>query len=217
MSTCRSPGSFGADRPPFRQRVEKKRESRGERLKKTKAKEDAISRGIPTNDDDQDEMFETLDLVPRPVLERALITMAGYSARYHWIGIYVMDGDELRLEVFRGEPCPHDRISLGEGLCGGVAASGTIELVADVSREPRHVPCHPGVKSEAVVPIRSAEGVLGVIDVESNEINAFGDADRRFLEKLAAELGRKIEAYREEVLREAGGFDFDFDEGADEE
>lgn len=217
MWICRSPGGFGADRPPFRQRVEKKRESRGERLKKTKAKEDAISRAIPADNDEPDEIFETLELVPRPALERALTTMASYSARYHWIGIYVVDGDELRLEVFRGESCDHDRLAFGEGICGAAAESGQTTVVSDVSRDPRFIPCHDGVKSEIVVPIRGADGVVGTIDIEATELNAFGDGDRKFLENLAAELGRKIDAHREEVLREAGGFDFDHDESGEDD
>jgi len=218
MSICRSPGSFGADRPPFRNRVEKKRESRGERLKKTKAKEQAISRAIPEDrDEGADELFETAELVPRATLERALITMAGYSARYHWIGIYLVDGEELRLEIFRGEPCPHERLARGEGICGSVAVSGHTELVPDVSREPRFIACHDGVKSEIVVPIVSSDGVVGTIDVESNELNAFSAADRRFLENLAQDLARKIEAHREELLRDAGGLEFDDGDFSDDE
>jgi len=40
---------------------------------------------------------------------------------YTWVGIYLLEGDELVLGPYRGKPSPHTRIPLGRGICGAAA------------------------------------------------------------------------------------------------
>lgn len=78
----------------------------------------------------------------------------------------------------------HDRIP-GTGVCGAAVASGTTEIVSDVSKDTRYLACFPSTKSEIVVPIFRDGVVIGEIDIDSSDLNAFGDADQRFLERVA--------------------------------
>ncbi|MBI5303463.1 MAG: SpoIIE family protein phosphatase [Chloroflexi bacterium] len=91
------------------------------------------------------------------------------------------------------------RIGL-EGLVGWVAATGKPLLVNDVSKEPRFAP-YPDqlaeeTKSEIVVPMTVGNDVTGVLDVESNQLNAFDDEDLFILKTLAAQLAVAVEDAR---------------------
>ena len=105
---------------------------------------------------------------------------------YSWVGIYWVEGSDLVLGAWQGpEATEHTRIPIGTGVCGAAAASGKTEIVSDVSQDSRYLACFPSTKSEVVVPIFSDGAVIGEIDVDGSELNAFGDADRVFLEKVA--------------------------------
>ena len=106
--------------------------------------------------------------------------------RYSWVGIYLVEGDELVLGPWQGpEATQHVRIPVGQGICGAAAASGRTEVVDDVNADPRYLACFPSTRSEIVVPIAYEGTVVGEIDVDSDEPAAFGDADREFLERVA--------------------------------
>ncbi|MFN2432932.1 MAG: GAF domain-containing protein [Gemmatimonadota bacterium] len=108
---------------------------------------------------------------------------------YAWVGIYLVDGDELELAAWAGpEETEHTRIRIGEGVCGSAAASGETEVVPDVSRDERFIACFASTRSEIVVPILKRTDVVGEIDVDSDDLDAFDDRDVRLLEWLAARL-----------------------------
>jgi GAF domain-containing protein len=111
---------------------------------------------------------------------------------YTWVGIYRCTGDELLLGPFVGKPSPHTRIPLGRGICGAAATQKTTILVDDVHSDPRYLACSIETQSEIVVPIMRDGEVLGEIDVDSDRRAAFGDADRRMLEAVAALLSEKL-------------------------
>jgi L-methionine (R)-S-oxide reductase len=107
-------------------------------------------------------------------------------AHYSWIGIYLVEGDELHLGPWKGaQTTEHVRIPIGHGICGAAAASGRTEVVDDVNADPRYVACFPSTRSEIVVPIAYRGRVVGEIDIDSDEPAAFADADRAFLERVA--------------------------------
>jgi L-methionine (R)-S-oxide reductase len=106
---------------------------------------------------------------------------------YSWVGIYLVEGDELVLGPWKGpEATEHVRIPIGQGICGAAAASGQTEIVDDVNADPRYLACFPSTRSEIVVPIAYQGRVVGEIDIDSDEPAAFTDADRVFLERVAA-------------------------------
>ena len=72
---------------------------------------------------------------------------------YSWVGIYLLDGNELVLGPFVGKPSPHTRIPLGRGICGAAAAEKATIIVDDVNADPRYLACSIETKSEIVVPI----------------------------------------------------------------
>jgi GAF domain-containing protein len=67
-----------------------------------------------------------------------------------------------------------------------VARTGEAIIVPDVSKEPRYVPGIPGGRSEIAVPLIHEGEVIGVLDVESREPDAFGEHDRWFLTQIAS-------------------------------
>ena len=112
--------------------------------------------------------------------------------RYTWVGIYLLEGDELVLGPFLGKPSPHTRIPLGRGICGAAATSRSTIIVDDVNNDPRYLACSIETQSEIVVPIMRAGDVLGEIDIDSDTRAAFGLDDRQRLEAVAALLSEKL-------------------------
>lgn len=105
---------------------------------------------------------------------------------YSWVGIYVVEGDDLVLGPWKGpQATDHVRIPVGQGVCGSAAASGRTEIVDDVDADPRYLACFPSTRSEIVVPISRDGRVVGEIDIDSDRPAAFGEADREFLERVA--------------------------------
>jgi len=110
---------------------------------------------------------------------------------YSWVGIYVVEGDELVLSAWAGEEeTEHTTIKVGEGICGLAAATGRTEVVPDVSEREEFIACFPSTKSEIVVPIPGVDGVLGEIDIDSDWLDAFDERDRELLEDIADGLSR---------------------------
>jgi L-methionine (R)-S-oxide reductase len=120
------------------------------------------------------------------VLRRVVELLHDRFAHYSWVGIYLVEGEDLVLGPWKGpQATEHVRIPIGEGICGAAAATGRTELVDDVSSDPRYLACFPSTRSEIVVPIPFEGRIVGEIDIDSDEPSAFGDADRTFLERVA--------------------------------
>ena len=124
---------------------------------------------------------------------RRVVTYLKHAMRhYTWVGIYVLDGEELVLGPYLGKPSPHTRIPLGRGICGAAAAERATIVVDDVNSDPRYLACSIETQSEIVVPIMRNGVVLGEIDIDSDEQAAFGKQDRELLESIAANLSEKL-------------------------
>lgn len=105
---------------------------------------------------------------------------------YSWVGIYLVEGDDLVLGPWQGpEATDHVRIPAGQGICGAAAATGVTEVVDDVNADPRYLACFPSTRSEIVVPISYEGGVVGEIDIDSDRPAAFDANDRELLESVA--------------------------------
>jgi len=110
---------------------------------------------------------------------------------YHWVGIYLVKGNDLRLAAWAGPAATvHTVIPIGKGVCGWAAKSGRTEIVSDVSKDPRYLECFANTRSEIVVPIHLDGRVVGEIDVDSDELNAHSSTDREFLEAVAAKVAK---------------------------
>ncbi len=120
------------------------------------------------------------------VLRQAVDVLHDRFAHYSWVGIYLVEGNDLVLGPWKGpEATEHVRIPLGQGICGAAAASGRTEIVDDVHADARYLACFPSTRSEIVVPISFEGRIVGEIDIDSDRPAAFGDADRSFLERVA--------------------------------
>jgi L-methionine (R)-S-oxide reductase len=111
---------------------------------------------------------------------------------YTWVGIYLIEDDELVLGPFLGKPSPHTRIALGAGICGAAASEKATIVVDDVNADPRYLACSIETKSEIVVPIMQDSEVLGEIDIDSDQPAAFGPSDRVLLERIAPLLAEAL-------------------------
>jgi GAF domain-containing protein len=129
---------------------------------------------------------------PDAAMTQAVRLLKDAIPSYSWVGIYLLDGDELVLGPFLGKPSPHTRIPLGRGICGAAAAEKATIVVDDVNADARYLACSIETRSEIVVPIMEDGDVLGEIDIDSDTPAAFGDADRELLEAVAALLAESL-------------------------
>ena len=120
------------------------------------------------------------------VLEDVVSFLHDNFENYSWVGIYIVDGDDLILGPWKGpHATEHTRIPIGKGICGAAAETGNTEIIDDVKSDDRYLSCFISTKSEIVVPIYKDEKVIGEIDIDSDKTSAFTDEDKIFLEKVA--------------------------------
>jgi len=133
-----------------------------------------------------------------------IVRLVKESFGYYLVGISLIEGDELIEKAGIGPPfddpefqSPRVKVG-GDGITGWVAATGESLLVPDVSKEPRYlfVPGIAGTRSELCVPLKSKEGVFGVLNVESDRLNAFDDSDLAVLQSVARQAAVAIENAR---------------------
>ncbi|MDT1062756.1 GAF domain-containing protein [Paracoccus sp. CPCC 101403] len=103
------------------------------------------------------------------------------DARFDWTGFYrVTEPEVLKIGPYQGgHGCLV--IPFSRGVCGAAARSGETQLVPDVDAFPGHIACASSTRSELVIPVFGAdERLLGVLDIDSNQPDAFTqeDADR---------------------------------------
>ncbi len=140
----------------------------------------------------------TLDV--HEILERivrALHDTLGFSN----LGVMLIDEEDNKLKITAGagyEPDVGERIitALGEGITGWVALSGLPQNVPDVSLDPRYIMADESIRSEVCVPLAVGNRVIGVLNVESDQVAAFSDDTVRFLSTLAGQVAVVIENAR---------------------
>ena len=113
---------------------------------------------------------------------------------YDWVGFYFANEAErtLHLKAFAGEPTDHTVIPFGKGICGQVAVSNNNFVVPDVKAQDNYIACSLTVKAEIVIPLFKDGKNIGQIDIDSNTIDPFTEADERFLEWVNAEVARVL-------------------------
>lgn len=107
-------------------------------------------------------------------------------AHYFWTGFYRVCGDRLVVGPYIGTVgCL--QIEIGQGVCGTAAARGETIIVPDVTAFPGHIACDPNSRSEIVVPVFDRDHTLiAVLDVDSDQLDAFDKEDRAGLERIMA-------------------------------
>lgn len=114
---------------------------------------------------------------------------------FFWVGFYLAKGDQLILGPFQGTlACT--RINFGEGVCGHAYTTKEIVIVPNVEEFPGHIACSSAARSEIVVPIFAKdESVAGVLDVDSEKLDDFDDADRIGLQAVVCVLERFLRSH----------------------
>ncbi|NBW93619.1 MAG: GAF domain-containing protein [Bacteroidetes bacterium] len=111
---------------------------------------------------------------------------------FHWTGFYrTVRPGHLQIGPYQGTHGCLD-IPFERGVCGAAARSKQTQLVPDVNRFPGHIACSSTTRSEIVVPVLNSDGhVIAVLDVDSNDVDAFDEEDRISLEWLCDLLGTR--------------------------
>ena len=135
----------------------------------------------------KDEGGETLDDIA--LMATINSVLAHQFPHFFWTGFYRVCGARLIVGPYIGTVgCL--QIDFGRGVCGTAAAKGETVIVPDVSRFPGHIACDPRSKSEIVVPVLGPDReLIAVLDVDSDQLDAFNDEDRAGLERIVALFG----------------------------
>lgn len=124
---------------------------------------------------------------------------------YHHVALFTMgvEGDRVvmraRAGAFTELFAPDHTLNLGQGMVGWVAMHGESVLANDVDAEPRYVNLYPEIlptRSELSVPIQIGDDIVGVLDVQSPQRNAFDENDVLVIQTLASQLAIAIDNAR---------------------
>lgn len=110
--------------------------------------------------------------------------------KYRWVGIYEVTPTEIGMIACSGsQPPAFPRFPVTRGLCGAAVARKAIVNVGNVQEDPRWLTTFGSTRSEIIVPVLGVDSrVCGLIDVESDALNAFGELDETFLSECAAAI-----------------------------
>lgn len=128
------------------------------------------------------------------IMRKAVRTLHEADDRFNWVGVYLMRENEQKLWLhnYVGAPTEHAEIEVGQGVCGTAVAEGKNQVVQDVSQVENYLACSPKVKAEMVVLIRAGDEVLGQIDIDSHQKDAFTDDDETEVAAVADKLAEVI-------------------------
>jgi GAF domain-containing protein len=130
-----------------------------------------------------------------PETVKRVAEMVRAERQYRWVGIYKIVRQDFVIVAGTGDrPPTYPRFPTTQGLCGAAAEARETLIVGDVRKDARWLPAFWTTQSEIVVPIMSEKNgrVLGVIDAESDKLDAFSDDDRDFLEHVAVLMAGKL-------------------------
>lgn len=140
---------------------------------------------------DKSFFYIDLDKIDTASFNSALISavqaVKSARAKYTWVGIYLATDQWLNLAEhhYLGLKTSETRIPFDNGICGACANSRSTIIVDDVCSDERYIACSPDVQSEIVVPIIAGNTLVGVLDLDSDELRAFDQADQQQLEGVA--------------------------------
>ena len=144
-----------------------------------------------------DVLNTTLDL--RTLLKRTSELIRSVI-QYRIFAILLIDesGKELRMRFQIGHTPEIERMKfpLGHGVVGQVAATRTAVLINDVTKAENYIPANDLVRSELAVPLINKNKVIGVLDLESEEVDYFKPEHLHLLTMTASRIGQAIQNAR---------------------
>ena len=107
------------------------------------------------------------------------------SGGYRWVGIYDVSPEQVSIIAYSGPGAPaFPQFPATNGLTGSAIGDKKTVVVGDVASDPRYLTAFGSTRSEIIVPIldKKTGVVIGTIDVESEQANAFSAEDQKMLE-----------------------------------
>jgi phosphoserine phosphatase RsbU/P len=134
------------------------------------------------------------------VLE-AIMDQLRRIVHYDAAAIYLLDRQtgEIHFEAGRGYPpefLEDDRLKIGEGIVGWVAKTGEPVSVADTRSDTRYLVARPQTLSELACPIVSQGRIIGVFNLENDQLDAYHEGHLEFLKTFASQAAAAIERAR---------------------
>ena len=136
-------------------------------------------------------------------LDELLTRIANLARRvidYRTFGILLVNEDtselEMKVAVRYGDKITVPRVKLGNGLVGYAALHKVAVNVPDVDADPRYIRVVDDARSELVIPLMVHDRCIGVFDLESPELDAFGKSQVEIVTLLASQAAVAIENAR---------------------
>jgi L-methionine (R)-S-oxide reductase len=124
----------------------------------------------------------------RIVKAKRLAELVRTLGGYRWVGIYDVGREVVSIVGWSGPGAPAvATFAVSKGLNGAAIKDKKAVIVGDVRKDPRYLTAFGNTLSEMIVPVLDPSGdrVIGTIDVESEQANAFSDRDREMTEQCA--------------------------------
>jgi GAF domain-containing protein len=154
---------------------------------------------VKTDNQDKYAVMDTKIQESQNPLKTAVELLFNTYNHYHWVGIYILCGDNLKLGPYRGPRTNHTTIPIATGICGAAVREEKVINLPDVRSDPRFIACSPTTRSELVVPIWHEGKVVAEIDIDSNYPSAFGNDDETRVVRVAKTIAPYIQMLREKI------------------
>lgn len=138
---------------------------------------------------DLDRLMANVASIVKEVVSYEVFAILLYSERLRGLTIRYSIGH--REEIVKNLVLP-----IGEGITGTAASTRQPILSVDVRSDPRYLPALDAVRSELAVPMLARGKLVGVIDLQSTELNAFREQDRALLQLIASRVASSIDNAR---------------------
>jgi len=138
-------------------------------------------------------MHESIALIVKEPLSRIekarrIADLIRETGQYRWAGIYDVGRENVSILAFSGTAAPaYPQFPVAKGLTGSAIRAKKTVVAGDVRTDPRYLTAFSTTRSEIIIPVldENTGSVMGTIDVESEQENAFSDKDQRRLEECA--------------------------------
>lgn len=132
------------------------------------------------------QLEELLKKSENPISRMATITAILHHKMdyFFWTGFYLLNDEKLQVGPYQGAVACQE-LEKSKGVCWHAINQKKTVIVPDVELFPGHIACDSRSRSEIVIPLYSKENkIIGVLDVDSKELNSFDEVDAKGLESI---------------------------------
>jgi L-methionine (R)-S-oxide reductase len=124
----------------------------------------------------------------RAIKAKRLAELIRTLGEYRWVGVYDVTAEQVSIIAWSGPGAPeYPQFPVGQGLTGAAIQQKRAVIVGDVRNDPRYLTAFGSTLSEIIVPVLAPgeDRVIGTVDVESENANAFTARDQQMIEQCA--------------------------------